>query len=82
MRPAFPTPSPRYDAGNEAQFRAQVSRVVEEVMARLEGGVVPTYTDATRPPAGRAGRVIFNSDDGTLNIDTGADWVLPDGTVT
>jgi hypothetical protein len=40
------------------------------------------YTDATRPAAGTAGRVIFNSDDGQLNIDDGTNWTLPDGTTT
>jgi len=40
------------------------------------------YTDATRGSAGTAGRVIFNSDDGNLNIDDGTNWILPDGTTT
>lgn len=40
------------------------------------------FTDATRPAAGIAGRVIYNSDDGNLNIDTGSQWVTPDGTIT
>lgn len=40
------------------------------------------YTDATRPAAGTAGRIIFNSTDGNLNIDDGTNWKLPDGTVT
>jgi len=41
-----------------------------------------TYTDAQRPAAGTAGRVIFNTDDGNLNIDDGTNWILPDGTTT
>lgn len=43
---------------------------------------LPTFTDATRPAAGTAGRVIFNTDDGQLNIDDGTNWTLPDGTTT
>lgn len=39
-------------------------------------------TDANRGAAGAAGRVIFNSDDGNLNIDDGTNWILPDGTTT
>jgi hypothetical protein len=39
-------------------------------------------TDATRGSAGTAGQVIFNSDDGQLNIDDGTNWTLPDGTTT
>lgn len=42
----------------------------------------PTNNDAGRPAAGTAGRVFFNTDDGNLNIDTGAAWILPDGTTT
>lgn len=44
--------------------------------------LLPVFTDATRPTAGVAGRVIFNSDDGKINIDTGSQWTLPDGTIT
>jgi len=43
---------------------------------------LPVFTDGTRPAAGTAGRVIMNTDDGNLNIDNGANWILPDGTVT
>ncbi len=41
-----------------------------------------TLTDATRPSPGGAGRIIYNSDDGNINIDNGTNWILPDGTVT
>ena len=41
-----------------------------------------TYTNAQRPAAGTAGRIIFNTDDGQLNIDDGTNWTLPDGTTT
>jgi len=44
--------------------------------------VVVTKTDGTRGAAGTAGRVIYNSGDGNLNIDNGANWILPDGSVT
>ena len=40
------------------------------------------YTDATRPTPGTAGRIIYNSTDGNLNIDNGTNWILPDGTAT
>lgn len=43
---------------------------------------VGVFTDAGRPAAGTAGRIIFNSDDGQLNIDDGTNWTLPDGTTT
>ena len=43
---------------------------------------VPIKTDATRGDPGAEGRVIFNVDDGNLNIDDGTNWILPDGTAT
>jgi len=39
-------------------------------------------TDANRGAAGTAGRIIFNTDDGKLNIDDGTNWTLPDGSTT
>ncbi len=49
----------------------------------VSGDVIfKTYTDATRPAAGTAGRVIFNSDDGNLNIDDGTNWINPHGVDT
>lgn len=44
--------------------------------------IVQSYTDGTRPAAGTAGRIIFNTTDGQLNIDDGTNWTLPDGTTT
>lgn len=44
--------------------------------------VFRNYTDVTRPAFGTAGRVIFNTNDGKLNVDTVAGWTLPDGTPT
>ena len=41
-----------------------------------------SYSDAQRPAAGTAGRVIFNTTDSNLNIDDGTNWILPDGTTT
>jgi len=40
------------------------------------------FADGNRPAAGTAGRVIFNTTDGNLNIDDGTNWILPDGTTT
>jgi len=50
----------------------------------VEQGILQaaSFTNATRGAAGTAGRIIFNSDDGQLNIDTGSDWTLPNGDVT
>lgn len=44
--------------------------------------IFPSYSDSNRPAVGNVGRVIFNTDDGNLNIDNGTNWILPDGTVT
>lgn len=43
---------------------------------------LPSYTNATRGAAGTAARIIFNTNDGQLNIDDGTNWTLPDGTTT
>lgn len=51
-------------------------------MESLISGRVPVRTNANRGAAGTPGRVIFNSDDGQLNIDDGTNWTLPDGTTT
>jgi hypothetical protein len=51
------------------------NEAVEEIVFKV-------YSDATRPAAGTAGRIIYNSDDGNLNIDNGTNWILPDGTTT
>jgi len=36
---------------------------------------LPVFTDTTRPTAGIAGRVIFNTTTAQLNYDNGATWV-------
>ena len=43
---------------------------------------IGVYNDGSRPAAGTAGRMIFNTTDGNLNIDDGTNWILPDGTTT
>lgn len=51
-------------------------------LTRRPTNVAPSYTDSLRPTAGVAGRIIFNTDDGQLNVDDGTSWTLPDGTST
>lgn len=41
-----------------------------------------TYTDAQRPAAGTAGRMIFNTDDGMPNYDDGVNWRDINGNIT
>lgn len=41
-----------------------------------------TYTDAQRPAAGTAGRIIFNTDDGFPNYDDGTNWRDINGNIT
>lgn len=75
---SFPTPGERYDPRNEAHFRAAVAQAVESML-----NPIPEYSDATRPTAGpQDPLIIFNTDDGNLNIDNGTAWILPDGTTT
>jgi len=51
-------------------------------IAFLTDTVLYSRTDSNRGAAGTAGRIIFNTDDGQLNIDDGTNWTLPDGTTT
>jgi hypothetical protein len=46
--------------------------------------IFASYDDTTRPDAAEVGpgATIWNTDDAMLNISDGADWTLPDGTVT
>lgn len=57
---------------------AQVKLALDQV-GRIEMAVL---TDCTRGCPGTAGRVIFNSTDGNLNMDNGCAWILPNGCVT
>lgn len=43
---------------------------------------LPRYADSERPPAGEAGRIVYNEDDENINVDDGSTWILPDGTTT
>lgn len=54
--------------------------VVGNITSATEVSFLPILDDSTRGDAGTAGRVIFNTDDSNLNIDTGVKWILPDGT--
>jgi hypothetical protein len=64
------------------ELRKQLVNLTADHADLLNGLQLPVYTDASRGAAGTEGRVIFNSDDGSLNIDDGTDWTLPDGTIT
>lgn len=43
---------------------------------------LPNKSDASRGAASLAGRIIYNTSDGKINIDTGSNWTLADGTIT
>lgn len=57
---------------------AQIKLALDQ-LGRIEMAVL---TDCTRGCPGTAGRVIFNSADGNLNIDNGCAWILPNGCTT
>lgn len=72
-------------SGGALQTDSTGTSVKETELTRLDANldiVFKSYTNATRPAAATAGRTIFNTDDGNLNIDTGSGWILPDGTAT
>lgn len=53
-----------------------------KVFLRMTSMQLPVLDDATRGDPGNEGRIIYNTDDGQINIDTGSDWTLSDGSVT
>lgn len=72
------------NAGNTAlTLTTSTAAFVGDVtLAAQKTLLLGVFSDANRPAAGTAGRVIFNTTDGNLNIDNGTNWTLPDGTVT
>jgi len=44
--------------------------------------ILELKADATRGAPASTGRIIYNTDDDKINIDTGVDWTLADGSVT
>ena len=70
-----------------------MSERLEERMRRVELRVtkleeqagwvrLSPFSDETRPSPAGPYRVIWNIDDGQMNISDGSDWTLPDGSVT
>lgn len=64
------------------ELRRQLINTINDHSDVLDGLQLPLHTDANRGAASTAGRLIFNTDDGRLNIDDGTNWTLPDGTTT
>lgn len=54
----------------------------QSIFLNLKGLLLPVRTDSNRGDPGNTGRVIFNTDDGQINIDNGTDWTLSDGSIT
>jgi len=40
---------------------------------------LPVHDSTNRPAPGVPGKLIFNTDHGNINIDTGSNWILPNG---
>lgn len=57
-----------------------ITAILDRRSEGLSDVLLPTYTTGARPAASTAGRVIFNTTTSKINIDTGAAWVLADGT--
>jgi len=83
-QPGFPEPPPGYSRSNETEFRRQLERYLNDLVAMITRQDMrqPITTDATRGGPGIPGRVLFNIDDQNLNIDDGQNWILPNGTTT
>ncbi len=69
--------------GFDLNQQTQLKTLIRQLILLRESDLnTKVYTDANRPDAGSDGKIIFNSDDGQLNIDDGTNWTLPDGTTT
>lgn len=63
---------------NIAERLASLERTVRTLSTFLNGGAsgqVPVVASFASLPAGRRGRVAFNSSDGKLYVDNGSSWV-------
>ena len=58
--------------GSASQLRIDGTNVALQGLQYLILGV---FTDCNRGCPGTAGRVIFNSGDGNLNVDNGCAWI-------
>ena len=77
--PSFNVSLDEFTTNQQVQLKALLRQLILLRESDLNAKV---YTDANRPAAGATGKIIFNSDDGQLNIDDGTNWTLPDGTTT
>lgn len=64
------------------QYTALLTRMKRDM--EMRGSFAPPpRTDSSRGDSpGPPGTVIFNTDDGTLNVWDGTQWTVPDGTPT
>jgi len=73
---------PHYKLAEVTMSGGAITQILDRRAEGVSDVLLPTYTNAARPAAGTAGRVIFNTDDGQINVDDGTNWTLPDGTTT
>lgn len=73
---------PHYKLAEVTMSGGVITAILDRRIERCSDVILPTYTDGTRPAAGTAGRMIWNSDDNMPNIDDGAAWRDPAGSVT
>lgn len=77
--PIDPTlPPPQNTDARLAERLAKLEREMRTLKTFLNGGAasqVPVVSSFASLPAGRKGRVAFNSSDGKLYVDNGSSWV-------
>jgi hypothetical protein len=72
--------APHFKLAEVTMVDGAITAIVDRRAEGLTGLVLESYTSGTRPAASTAGRVILNTTTSQINIDTGAAWVLADGT--
>jgi hypothetical protein len=67
--------APHFKLAEVTMVDGAITAIVDRRAEGLTGLVLESYTDGTRPAAGTAGRVIWNTTTGIPNYDTGSKWV-------
>ena len=77
-----PAPFEQSPLDERGKFELAWHMWINDVQAKINDPVLPSYTDTTRPDPDVAGTQIWNTDDGQMNIADGTNWTLPDGSIT
>lgn len=79
IQPRLAIVLPEEIAGIRLLLQQDVRQIRDILNAYMNIPQLKSFSDATRPTPGKAGRMIFNSTDNGLNVDDGVAWRMPSG---